>query len=159
MCYFQTRKFELYPELTRIHLGYQQASETDQQWHRRAKLEQKIRSTTNQERNALGQIPACELAELKAAERKAGYQPKDMATIEWSPANNPTRFTAKLLRTGAQQAENLGTFRGENGVHKAEAAIRAVSPNPDFVLPGRFAENAACLNTRDDRMHFDRHGN
>lgn len=84
---------------------------------------------------------------------------KDIATIEWSPANNPTRFTAKLLRAGAQQAENLGTFRGENGVHEAEAAIRAQSPDPEFVLPGRFAENVACLNPRDDRMYFDRHRN
>ncbi len=84
---------------------------------------------------------------------------KDLATIEWYTVNGIERFTAKLLRAGAQQAENLGTFKGENGVYEAEAAIRAQSPDPQFVLPNRFAENVACLNSKDDRMYFDRHGN
>ena len=84
---------------------------------------------------------------------------KDLATVEWYTVNGIERFTAKLLHAGAQRPETLGTFRGENGVHEAEAAIRAKSSDPVFVLPGRFAENVACLKLKDDRMHFDRHGN
>lgn len=74
MCIFRTKKFELYPEYTRLHLGYQQASETCRQWQNRAKLEKKTRDAANQERNAHGQIPACEIAERKAAERKSEYR-------------------------------------------------------------------------------------
>ena len=132
MCYFKETKFELYPELTRLHLGYQQAGETDEQHHERAKAERRETNATNRERNKHGQVPECELAISKAAERKAGYQPKDLATIEWSPANNPIRFTAKLLKAGADRPENLGTFQGEKGIDEAEAAIRAQSPDPEF---------------------------
>ncbi len=87
------------------------------------------------------------------------HKMKDLATIEWSPAVNPNRFTAKLLRAGDQQPMDLGTFRGEQAIDEAEAAIRAQSPDPIFVLPGRFAENVACLSPKDDRIYFDRYGN
>ncbi|HEY4033043.1 MAG TPA: hypothetical protein VGL94_03660 [Ktedonobacteraceae bacterium] len=159
MCIFRTKKFELYPEQTRLHEDYYLENETEQEHHTRILAKRRARNAAHRERNAHGQVPVCELAERKAAEHKMPYQPKDLATIEWSPANNPTRFTAKILRAGADRPENLGTFRGEDGVHEAEAAIRWISPDPIFVLPGRFAENVACLNPRDDRMYFDRHGN
>jgi hypothetical protein len=159
MCIFQSKKFELYPELTRIHEDYYLENETEQEHHTRILAQRRNQNATNRERNAHGQVPASELAERKAAERKSDYQLKDLATIEWSPANNPTRFTAKLLKAGADKAENLGTFRGEKGIEEAEAAIRAQSPEVEFVLPGRFAENVACLNPRGNRMYFDRHGN
>jgi hypothetical protein len=74
MCIFQTGKFELYPEQTQLHLGYAQESETARQWQARARLEKAVREEENFYRNANGQIPACELAERKAAERRHEYQ-------------------------------------------------------------------------------------
>ncbi len=74
MCIFQTKKFHLYPEQTSLHLGYQMLGETSRQWCERGNLEQKYRDEENRERNALGQVPACELAQLKAAERKSDYR-------------------------------------------------------------------------------------
>ena len=95
MCYFQTVKFELYPELTRLHLGYQQASETEQEHYERAKLERKECNATNRERNASGQIPACELAQHKAAERKSDYQ-----TTRYIVHKNPAPSDRQGTSTG-----------------------------------------------------------
>lgn len=74
MCIFQSVKFEIYPEQTQIHLGYQRLDETSRAWRNRARLEKIIRENENIYRNAYGIIPDCQLAERKAAERQSNYQ-------------------------------------------------------------------------------------
>jgi hypothetical protein len=74
MCYFKSVKFKLYPEQTRIHLGYQLASEADQQWRERARLTQRMQNDENREHNKRGLIQTCQLAQRKAAERKSEYK-------------------------------------------------------------------------------------
>lgn len=74
MCYFQKTKFELYPECTRLHLGYILKGEADQQWHQRARLTQRMQNEENKEHNRRGLIQTCKLAQRKAAERKSDYQ-------------------------------------------------------------------------------------
>lgn len=74
MCYFQSVKFELYPEDTRTHLGYQELGETNQHWRKRAKQEKEMRDEVNQMRNKLKLIDISPAAERKAAERQQEYQ-------------------------------------------------------------------------------------
>ena len=86
MCIFKSKKFELY---TSVHLGYQRQDETGRSWRNRARLEQIIRREENLYRNALGQVPVCELAERKAAERKSDYQPAGRYQVAINPSPSP----------------------------------------------------------------------
>jgi hypothetical protein len=86
---------------------------------------------------------------------------KDIATIEWTPANTPTRFVAKVLKAGEQIPHSVGTFTVEQygnekeAIDAAAAAVRAEAADVDFVLPSRFYEAVASSNSQRTTMYFD----
>ncbi len=74
MCIFRSKRFELYPERTRLREDYYQDGETKQQHNTRILAKRRAQNAANREANRSGQIPAYELAQLKAAERPKEYR-------------------------------------------------------------------------------------
>ncbi len=67
------KQVEIYPEETRLHLGYKGDEETQRQWYQHARLEQTRRSGGNAANNFWRLVASSQLSELKAAEQKSDY--------------------------------------------------------------------------------------
>ena len=68
------KQVEIYPEETRLHLGYKGSEETQRQWYQRARFEQARRGGENAANNFWRLVASSQLSELKAAERCSGYR-------------------------------------------------------------------------------------
>jgi len=125
MCIFQSKKFELYPELTRIHEDYYLENETEQEHYTRILAQRRAQNADNRERNKSGQVPASELAERKAAERQSNYQT--------APAQ-----TKYIVYTNPEPTDEIGAE------HRKYWVIDT-SPRPYFIAPGVIMEGTDSL--------------
>ncbi len=126
MCYFQYTKFDLYPENTSIHLGYQyqELGETDQQWRERAKEEKAMRDDLNRIRNIWKVVEKTPASERKAAERQSEYKPEPQ--------------TKYIIYTNPEPSNEIGAE------HRKYWAIDT-SPRPHFIAPGIIVEGTDSL--------------